>query len=121
MKLAVEWELIPYSVATGIKAPKAAPGRVRYLRPTELKVLIDSAQDWLKPIIALAVLTGMRRGEILGLRWLDVDLAAGGFCSRRPRMATAGLFTSIKPSGWCSGLYQPVSRPRRFSPTLAIG
>lgn len=47
---------------------------VRYLQPTELKVLIDACLDWLQPIIALAVSTGMRRSEIVGLRWMDVDL-----------------------------------------------
>src|SRR5262245_7875925 len=71
MKLAVEWELIPFSVAAGIKPPRASPGRLRYLQPTELKTLLEAFPDWLRPIIALAAVTGMRRGEILGLRWLD--------------------------------------------------
>src|SRR5262245_37209634 len=31
---------------------------------------------WLQPVVALAVTTGMRRGEILGLRHLDIDLAS---------------------------------------------
>jgi len=30
--------------------------------------------DWLNPIAALAVCSGMRRGEILNLRWMDIDL-----------------------------------------------
>ena len=34
--------------------------------------------EWLRPIAALAVLpTGMRRGEVLGLRWLDIDSKGG--------------------------------------------
>ena len=49
-------------------------GRVRYLQPTELKVLIEASLEWLRPIIALAASTGMRRSEIVGLRWMDVDL-----------------------------------------------
>ena len=48
---------------------------MRYLQPTELKVLIDVCPGWLRPIVAIAVTTGMRRSEILGLRWLDVDQA----------------------------------------------
>ena len=35
--------------------------------------LIDVAVDYLKPIIIIAVNTGMRRGEVLGLRWNDID------------------------------------------------
>src|SRR5207244_3526709 len=73
-RLAVEWEIIPYSPAQGIKGVKVPAGRVRYLQPTELKVLIEAAPLWIRPIIALAVSTGMRRGEIIGLRRLDVDL-----------------------------------------------
>lgn len=75
LKLAVEeWEYIPVNPATGVKAPKPAPGRIRYLQPTELRAVLEAAPEWLKPLIALAAGTGMRRSEILRLRWLDVDL-----------------------------------------------
>lgn len=75
LKLAVEWEVIPINPAQGIKTPRVPAGRVRYLQPTELRTLIDASPAWLRPVIALAVATGMRRGEILKLRWLDVDIA----------------------------------------------
>jgi integrase len=77
LRLAVEWEIIPFNPAQGIKSPKVPAGRLRYLQPGELRALLESAPAWLCPIIALATLTGMRRGEILGLRWLDVDLRNG--------------------------------------------
>jgi integrase len=73
--LAVEWEIIPISPAQGVKPPKQPPGRVRYLQPTELRTLLGACPSGLRQIVALAVSTGMRRGEILGLRYLDVDLA----------------------------------------------
>lgn len=38
-------------------------------------MLVEACPSWLRPVVALAALTGMRRGEILGLRWLDVDLS----------------------------------------------
>jgi integrase len=72
-RLAVEWEIIPFSPAQGIKSPRVPAGRVRYLQPTELRVLIAVCPEWLRPILGLAVGTGMRRSEILCLRWLDVD------------------------------------------------
>lgn len=74
MSLAVEWELVPVNVAHGVKSPKAPAGRVRYLQPGELKAVLEACPEWLRPIAGLAVSTGMRRGEILGLRWLDVDV-----------------------------------------------
>jgi integrase len=73
LSLCVEWELIPFNPAQGVKAPRVPAGRMRYLQPTELKVVIEFCPEWLRPIVAIAVTTGMRRSEILGLRWIDVD------------------------------------------------
>jgi integrase len=74
LKLATDlWEFIPVNPAQGVKSPKAPPGRVRYLQPEELRALLEASPSWLRPIIALAVATAMRRSEILGLRWLDID------------------------------------------------
>jgi integrase len=75
--LAVEWELIPFNPATKIKGPRVPAGRVRYLQPTELRAVLEACPNWLRPIAALAAFTGMRRGEILGLRWMYVDLNGG--------------------------------------------
>jgi integrase len=72
---AEEWEYLPTNpIPRSMRPPKPAPGRVRYLQPGELRVVLEAAPSWLRPIIAIAVATGMRRGEILKLRWLDVDL-----------------------------------------------
>jgi integrase len=72
-RLAVKWEVVPVSPAMDISSPKTPEGRVRYLQPPELKLLLDNCPAWLKPIVLLAVATGMRRGEILSLRYMDVS------------------------------------------------
>ncbi|TKJ45678.1 hypothetical protein CEE35_02860 [Candidatus Aerophobetes bacterium Ae_b3b] len=48
-------------------------GRLRFLEKEEIKRLYNTCPEYLKPIVALAVCTGMRRGEILNLKWPDVD------------------------------------------------
>ena len=59
-----------------IPCPK---GRVSYLELSEASALLEAAQKanrspLLYPIVLMALETGMRRGEILGLKWADVDL-----------------------------------------------
>ena len=74
LRLAVEWELIHRNPAERATLPKLPEGRTKYLSPTELKALLEKAPEWMRPPIALAAFTGMRRGEILGLHWRDVDI-----------------------------------------------
>jgi integrase len=74
LQLAVEWEIIPTNPAHGVKPPQTPEGRTRYLSPNEFKTALEAAQEWMRAPMALAAFTGMRRSEILGLRWCDVDL-----------------------------------------------
>ena len=60
--------------AKPVKLLKEPPGRLRYLTLEELTRLLDTCAPHLKPIVVMAVHTGMRRREILSLRWSDVDL-----------------------------------------------
>lgn len=61
-----------------VSKEKEPGGRVRFLSTKEQKALLKACQ--LSPLkelyllVLLAVTTGMRRGEILGLRWSDIDL-----------------------------------------------
>jgi integrase len=55
--------------------------------PEQLRVFLDHArQDRLYAAWLLFATTGMRRGEVAGLRWSDVDLEAGRVSPRRPRV-----------------------------------
>src|ERR1700683_57475 len=79
LAVAVEQELIPVNYAHGVRPPKPPAGRVRYLQPTEVQLLLAACPAWLQPIMLLLLATGMRRGELLGLRWLDVDRQGNRF------------------------------------------
>jgi len=115
MGLAVEWELIPFSPAVKIKAPRPPAGRVRYLQPTELRTVLAGCPDWLRPIAALAAFTAMRRGEILGLRWLDVDLNGGRILLPQTKNGDGrivylnALATDVLRSRW-NGTAKPTDR-----------
>src|SRR5262249_44924166 len=59
----------------GIRAPRA---EVQPLEPETVNaVLAAAAGDPLEAFYVLAITTGLRRGELLGLQWADVDLDAG--------------------------------------------
>ena len=60
-----------------VTKPKEAGGRVRFLSDDELPRLLDavrtSSHPDLLPAVLLALTTGARKGEILGLRWSQID------------------------------------------------
>lgn len=70
-------EYLPASPAAEVKGPKEPAGRVRYLQAPELPVLLAACPEWLRPVVGFAVATGMRQGEILCLRWMDLDIGNG--------------------------------------------
>jgi integrase len=61
-----------------VRRPSPPKGRTRRLEGNEEQLLLAAADKgrvpYLRPLIELAVETGMRRGELLGLRWEHIDL-----------------------------------------------
>jgi integrase len=69
--------LVPRNVATLVKVPKPARHEMQVLSPDEARVLLAAVEgDRLEALYVLALTTGMRLGELLALRWSDIDLHA---------------------------------------------
>src|SRR5215211_5587012 len=72
---AVKWHMVPRNVAEAVTAPRPAPEEMRTLSAEETRCLLEAAcSDRLEALYVLAVHTGMRQGELLALKWQDVDL-----------------------------------------------
>ncbi|TDA67706.1 MAG: site-specific integrase [Clostridia bacterium] len=75
---AVKNGLVIRNVAEATTLPRKVKKEIRPLTLEEVKQLFDAIeQDRLFPAIYLELATGLRRGELLGLRWQDVNLKAG--------------------------------------------
>jgi integrase len=84
LKDAVRWRLIPYNVADAVKSPRPTKPEITPLHAEQVKMLLAAGRgDKLEALYILAVTTGMRVGEIFGLKWSDVDLDAGVLRVRR--------------------------------------
>jgi integrase len=73
---AFDWNLIGEETLKCIKRVKLLPEnnkRLRYLSKEECQALINACDAHLKPIVVTALNTGMRKGEILSLRWDNID------------------------------------------------
>jgi len=76
-----EWGWLEDSPMRKVTKPKEPRGRVRFLSDEERKSLLTACEEssnlFLYPVVVLALSTGMRQGEIMSLRWEDVDLFKG--------------------------------------------
>ena len=73
---AVRWNLIAVNPASAVRAPRGAPKDNNVWSAEDaMKFLASVADHRLSALWILALHTGMRRGELAGLRWKDLDLA----------------------------------------------
>jgi integrase len=77
--------MIPRNVAEVVKAPRPSPEEIRPLSREQTKTLLEvvKGEDRFEALYVLAVTTGLRQGELLGLKWEDVDLRDGVVQVRR--------------------------------------
>jgi integrase len=76
---AVDWEMVEADTLKKVRKVNnlREDKRLRFLSVEEAQGLISVCDEHLKPIVITALNTGMRKGEILRLRWSQVDLQHG--------------------------------------------
>ncbi|MCC6780923.1 MAG: site-specific integrase [Hyphomicrobiales bacterium] len=110
---AAGWSLVQQNVASLVSPPAVASTELSILTEQQIPKVIEHVRGLsLCPIVVLALATGMRRGELLALRWRDVDLSAakvrveraleqtrkGGLRFKAPKTKHGRRAISIPPS-----------------------
>jgi integrase len=72
---AVKWQLLARNPADAVEPPRPRRKEMLARNETQIAMLLEAARPnrLLHVSVLLAVTTGMRRGEILALRWRDID------------------------------------------------
>ena len=75
-----EWGINISNPVQMVRKPPVPQGRNRVITKEEMQVLLEQLEPvdrrsiWMRPLVILAVETAMRRGELLQLRWKDINL-----------------------------------------------
>src|SRR5690606_37493512 len=97
LSVAVELEILIGSPKPRyLRVPKRFP---RFLSDDEARRLLAAAADQWRPMILVGLRTGMRVGELRGLRWSDVDFPRGVIVVRRNDPGRPDMPVTTKKSG----------------------
>lgn len=93
LETAVQWQYIPSNPCRRVKAPRADETESSYLDEEEAAALIsalDAAPIQYRTAVLLLMYTGLRRGELCGLEWRDIDFEKGVLSVRRNSIYISG-------------------------------
>lgn len=113
LQSAVKWGLLTRNPADAVDAPRFQRSEMHTLSEDEMHVFLEAAKATIYyELFYIALYTGMRRSELLALRWLDVDLLLcqvsvtrslhhlrdGSFVFRQPKTAKGRRMIALPPS-----------------------
>jgi integrase len=95
---AVEWGLLPRNPARSAKRPRVAKPDMRVWDAAEARRFLSSVRDDRLYAMWLVMLTtGLRRGEVAGLRWVDVDLDDAVISVQHTRVSVDAKVVAVEP------------------------
>ena len=97
---AVKFELLNRNVAKSVELPRYEKPDITPYDETQVRQLLEHANrtgDYFAPIWRLLIVSGMRRGEMCGLKWSDVDMLGGTITISETRLNVDGRIISESP------------------------
>lgn len=97
---AVRWQFIAVNPARGVRAPRVARHEMRIVLPNEVDALLTRFDGDMRRLVRVALGTGLRRGELMALRWSDFDAEAGTLVVERSAQwdKTKGIYFTTPKS-----------------------
>lgn len=94
----MKWGLLTRNVCDAVERPKPQRAEMKTLTPAEAaKFLQASREDRMYALYVLAIVGGLRQGELLALEWQDIDLAAATLAVRRTLVYVNREFSTGDP------------------------
>lgn len=95
---ALKWGLVPRNVSDAVDRPRVARKEMQVLTPDQLNCLLEAARnDALHALYVMAVTTGLRQGELLALKWSDINLDIGTLQVQRQLQWLKGAASFTEP------------------------
>src|SRR5215218_992094 len=115
---AVKWGIVPRNVCKATTPPKPVAEEIKPLDAEQARQLLRTARgERFEALYMLAVTAGLRIGELLALRWQDVDLEASGATLRVRRTKSTAKSGPILPTRKnARGLSKPLTGHRSEAP-----
>jgi len=116
-----EWQWCEDTPVHKVSKPREPRGRIRFLSNQERHRLLEECQKsrnpYLPTIVILAISTGARRGELLSLRWPDVDLKRAVLTFRETKN---GETRTVPLTGYALAVLTQHAKIRRLNTTLVF-
>jgi integrase len=91
LRQAVRWRMLPSNPADAVTPPRFPRPEIHPLTPEQVDVFLAAArEDRLYALYCVAVGSGLRQGELLGLQWEDIDLVSACLHVRRQLHEVSG-------------------------------
>lgn len=116
-----DWQWLDDSPMRKVSKPREPRGRERFLSDDERNRLLlackASSSRFLYIVVVLALSTGMRRGEIMGLRWTQIDLQRGRILLYETKNGTS---RAVPLTGLAHSLVDDIANVRRMDTDLVF-
>lgn len=112
LRQAVKWNLIARNPVDAVDLPKAGRPAVKTFSEDQARSLLAAVKgDPFEPSYLLALLCGLRRGELLALKWEDLDFDAGTLAVHRALERIRGRLEFVEPKSQSGRRTLPVPEP----------